>query len=52
MTKNKPVKNIDDAFRLRCSPKIGQVIKFEGKGEHRNGKEKEIHIRIQGKSGI
>jgi len=26
---------------MSCSPKIRQVIKFEGKGEHRNRREKE-----------
>lgn len=31
---------------MRCSPKIGQVIKFKGKGEHKYGKEKEVYITI------
>jgi len=33
--------NRKEVLKLSCSPKIRQVIKFEGKGEHRNRREKE-----------
>jgi len=43
---------IHEGGKMKCSPEIGQVIKFERNGEHRNGKKKEIHITIQGKGSI